>query len=335
MKYLIITDKGDYLPIALKLKREGHEVFFYVKDPHKRNIGLNLVNTVNSFTALKPDITLIDLPLSHQVSRKVGGKCFGVSEFMDFFCHNKQYFEDICRLADLSYNTQLSSDNSIEAWFNGERFVLPVFHHTYTKKLLAGDTGDTVQDGYMSVTSQAVAKFCKKYENTLGKLSDTLKNVQYSGLVRLELCGDTLCYVTTKLNIPTFLELLDVPLGKIIEQSVGGKLQYIPTHREKAVAIRISVPPFPYCPKFFWGFKLYHMNGMKLYDHNDKQMKHLWCLNVYRGDNGTMLSSGHSGDLGYVTALAGMFMSKEGGRRIKRTISNLGINNLQYRVDRC
>jgi len=332
MKYLIISEQGDYLPIAHKLQSEGKEVSLYIIDHTRRNKGKKLVPIIESYKDLTYDIVILDTPNAYNLQKRMKGEVFGYSEFTDLFSRDKNYFLDIVRLLDIPHNPDLVADNGIEGWFNGKRVVLPVLHHKYYTKMFNDNVGDDIS-GYTGVVSHALWEFDKKYKESLGKLEDTLKRYKYRGLLRLDYKGDKLVKPSDRLTSPTFFELLDMPLSALIEQTVKGELKHIKMCREKAMAVRISVPPFPYCPKFFWHWNAYKLEGQPLYDYDEGRMKHLWIQNVFRGDNGSIVASGHSGDLGFITARAGLYMSKEGSRRVLRTAKNLGIYNLQYRTD--
>lgn len=329
MNFLIISEKGDYLPIAIKLKNEGHEVDFYVQEIARRGIGENLVNVVASFKDLSPDIVILDVVKSHQTGRRFTCKVFGMSQFMDQFCYNKTYFEKVCSLLDIDYDTDLLPDRGIECWFNGDRFVLPTFHHKYYPHMMADDVGARISRGYMGVRSHIEHDFML----ILKKLEPALKKSDYRGVLRLEMNGDKACHVTNKLVIPTLFEMLDTPLSKLISMTVNGSLRYVKCNREKGnLAVKISIPPHPYCPKLFWHMPEFVLKDRALYEYSEPQLKHLWPMNVYRA-NGNMVSNGNSGDLGYVTSRG--ITVKESRRRIYRTIDNLKIEHLQYRTDIC
>lgn len=331
MKYLIISEHGDYLPIALKLHKEGHNVKFHVRQKDKRNIGKGMVPTVSNIPK-DVDITIIDTYTTTEFAEKVPGKVFVASEFTDFFCTSRDYFEDICDLLELDHDTTLFPDNCIEGWFNGDRFVLPIFFHKYYSKLLNGDLGSVVEDGYMGVVSDKKYELGELYQKTLKKLEPVLKKSGYKGIMKLEMKGEKVCRPSFRFNIPTMFEMLDMPLSYLIKDTVNGDLKYIKTGKDRAVGVRISIPPFPYCPRYFWQHGAFQIAGKKLFSPNDEQTKHMWMQNVYR-DNGTVMASGHSGDLGYVTSRASQHNLREGMKRIRRTITNLGIQDVQYRTD--
>ena len=326
MKYLILSDRGDYLPIAIKLKQEGNDVTLVIKENARKEIGKGLVDPAQSWKDVDADITILDTGQSHQTARKLNTKTFGNSQFGDVFFYRKDYFENIMGLLDIDYDTSLMPDKAIEAWFNGERFVLPVFYHQFSARFMNDDVGGIVNDGWMGVQSWTEHGL----PELLGKLEPTLKKVDYRGVFRLELKGKKVCHASNRMYVPTINELMDMPLGKAIEQTVTGKLKHIPCSRERALAVKISVAPYPYCPKFFWGHGHYNLLGKKLYDYSEPQYKHLWALNVYK-DKDNILSAGQSGDLGYVTSRG--ITLKESRRRIARTIKNLKVPALQYRSD--
>ena len=330
MKYLVISDEGDYLPIAVKLNAEGHSVKFHVRQKDKRNIGKGLVD-VTSNIPKNVDIAILDMPITHDLAEKLDCKVFTSCEFTDFFSSDKDYFEEICGLIGLACDTTLYPDNAIEGWFNGDHFVLPVFYHDYKSKMFSGDLGESVPNGHMGIVSHQEHAFSERFTKLLKKLVPILKKSGYRGLIRLDLNGDTVCRPSFRLHMPTIFEMIMSPLSQLIRETVQGDLRYIKTHRESAVAVKISIPPYPYCVKFFAEHGYYQIHGKPLFKVDASQMKHLWMLNVYR-DNGTIKSSGHSGDLGYVTSRAGVTV-KEAGRRIKRTIENLEVPDLQYRTD--
>ena len=330
MNYLIISEHGDYLPIAIKLKAEGHNVKFHVRQQDKRNIGKGMVDTVSNIPN-DVDITICDTYTTAEYAEKLDSEVFVSTSFTDFFCTSRDYFEEICSLLELDHDTSLWPNNSIEGWFNGTRFVLPIFYHTYYSTLFPGNVGSNVEDGYMGIVSDKKYELDDRFKATLKKLEPVLKKAGYRGIMRLEMNGNKVCRPSFRMNIPTLFELIDMPLSYLIKDTVNGKLGYIKTHREKAIGVRISIPPFPYCPRYFWKEGEFTFAGRPLFPFNESQAKHMWMQNVYR-DNGTVKASGHSGDLGYVTSRAGS-LTKEAVKRIKRTIRNLGVSDIQYRTD--
>ena len=330
MNYLVISETGDYLPVAMKLQAEGHNVTFHVRDKERRNIGKGIVECVSNIPK-NIDIAILDMPVTFELADKLNCRVFTSCEFTDFFTSDKEYFEEICELIGLDHDTKLYPDNAVEGWFNGDRFVLPIFYHQYKSRFMSHDLGASVPEGHMGIISSHEHTFSDKFNRLLKKMEPTLKKAGYKGLIRLDLHGDKICRPSFRLHIPTIFELISEPLSQLIKETVNGDLRYIKTYREQAVAVKISIPPYPYCPRFFWEHGHYQIAGKTLFKADEHQMKHMWMLNVYR-DNGTIKATGHSGDLGYVTSRTGVTF-KEAGRRIKRTIQNLNVPDLQYRSD--
>lgn len=146
--------------------------------------------------------------------------------------------------------------------------------------------------------------------------SDTAKNyVPYQLLSKANYQGPIQLGVSLKarLSIPHFAVLSELTLGPL-QDIIEGKPVELREDRV-AVAVRVSLPPFPYADRS-------HLETFS-WTPPDPMLDHLWLIDYSEGTAGII-----DGNLGWVSAWGEDL--REATRRIYRTIDNIPIPSLQY-----
>ena len=112
MKFLIISEGGDGVGLALRLKNEGHEAKIWIRDPGAENRGKGLVDYAESYSfgqTVIADCTgagaLLDL-YSYQEIPTLGG-----SSWADKLESDRKYSEEVFEQADIATPTSVRVDS--------------------------------------------------------------------------------------------------------------------------------------------------------------------------------------------------------------------------------
>lgn len=220
---------------------------------------------------------------------------------------------------------------STEGWFDGKKFVLP-FNHTYEeKKFMNGNLGPAI--GCAGNVVEVAKEDDWIVEKTLKKIETPLSKLNYIGPI------DINCIVkpeekeayglewTMRLGydaIWALCELFQTPVIDFLRKfTIGRELEMPLDENSSAIAVRLSIPPYPY--------KSGDLPSKGIPVMFDKEaLPHLWLSDVYKNNKG-YFSAGVDGVICAVSAKGRDV--RECKRRVYRTISNMTIPNVQYRTD--
>lgn len=311
MKLGLFSDNNRLKPIVERIRKED----YYVEDNPKGITDISLIMT---------DKSLTDYP---RLSKKMSNKfCIGDSVFSRTLLE-KEYNKTLLILNDI-YGIGKEPNAYISCWFNGVDFVYPAVISVNVNRLMEGNYGPIVDS--MGTTLCVCSSKKRAFVETLLKLKDTLRKVDYYGMFTME-CIFTKDYVKVTQLLPYFQYDLLYAFLEGIQEEIGGSLHEIAIGKKKyfkfpemcAIAVRISIPPYPYnhTPT-----KKVVLNGFC-----PANEEHLWLQNTIRDINGLVVSSGKYGVIAAVTARG--CSVRECRRRVYRTVKNLSIEDMQYRRD--
>jgi len=220
---------------------------------------------------------------------------------------------------------------STEGWFNGERFVKPLFNHTIeNKRFMEGDKG--CQTGCMgNVVWASNPDKDKIIQKVLLPLTPLLKKVEYLGPL------DVNCIITE--NDIYFLEFTsrfgydaiqaftELYKGKLFDMlwKLAIKDTSFNVWSDYSIAVRLSMPPYPQDEDCSI------LRGVQVLDIPQPARKHIMLSDVMLL-NDTETLAGVDGVIGCATA-RGQLIS-ELRKRVYRTIDNCIIHqDVQYRKD--
>ena len=303
MRFVLSYSRGRLFSIGNRLQKEGHQV----TKGHLTSNGTLLIS---------------DVPLDPV---RCNGEGIGASRFTLLLAKSKEYQESIKIVAGLhASDIPIEPSYSLGCWFNGVDFVFPVFGIVDDNYFMDRDRG------YPCVMGSTIRIFKeppKVFTDTLWKLKTCLRSANFKGFIILD-CKDSLVvgmYPHFQADsIYAILESMQEEIGRtFVDIFNGGKKNIRCCRHEYAIAVRISVPPYPYARPPFESFR----KDIKGYCEGNA--KHIWLREVDKDKDGKWKIAG--GIIGTVTARGDTI--KECRRRAYRTIGNLDIEWLQYRQD--
>ena len=305
MKFVFITDNSRLKPIVERVRNEG---YFVEMNPRRLTKSMDVVIS---------DKPLLENPFSFSI---------GDSKFSESLL-NPAYHDAILAMNNLT-KTNVPSNTYISCWFNGVDFVFPAVISINEDRFMEGNKGTIVDS--MGCTLCICSPKKKAFIDTLSKLKDLLRKVSYCGFITLKCFFDQENVKVIKIEpyfkydlLYAFLAGTQGELGKTLHEiSIGGKKEF-KFPESCAIAVRISIPPYPYSHT---KSKRVELEGVC-----PANEKHLWLQNTIRDKNGLVVSNGNYGVVATVTARG--CSVRECRRRVYRTIENLHIEDMQFRRD--
>lgn len=244
MLFSIVSQKGDALPLAKQLLKNGHTVTMYITSKEARR-KIDGICPVAKTPYLGSDaIIIFDAPgggASADALRQSGNLVLGSSEFADSIQLTPGYADTLWGMVDCA---KLPTTYDLEAWFNGEDWIVGMTNvSVIERRFLTGGLGVAVD--FVGLT----ACFFKRYrptcfKETLYKLSRFLKKVKYRGPVAIR-NGKLECGFSPAL-MHAYPLLMNTELGKLLSETAKGTLKKVSTSNDYVVAARTTLPPFPY-----------------------------------------------------------------------------------------
>jgi len=320
MRFALSYSRGRLFSIGNRIQREGHQV-------------------TKGHTTTNGTLLISDVPLD---PIRCNGEGIGVSKFTLLLAKSREYEESIKLVASLPSSivfphlpdTRKEAEFSLGCWFNGIDFVYPVFGIVDDNYFMDRNRG------YPCIMGSTVRIFReppKIFMDTLWKLKTCLRGANFRGFIMVDCAtyqdaktlkdynGIVRIYPHFRADsIYAILESMQEEVGRtLVEIFNGGKKNIRYCKYEYSIAVRISVPPYPYPRPPFESFR----KDIKGYCEGNA--KHIWLREVDRDEEGKLRVTGSI--IGAVTARGDSI--KECRRRAYRTISNLDIEWLQYRQD--
>jgi len=306
MKFVFLYDNGRLHPVAEKVRSEQYEVE-------------NNINRVTGSTS----IVITDKPFSATIYNNF---CIGGSKFSESLL-NTSYHNVILEMNNIEKST-VPSNTYISCWFNGVDFVFPAVISINEDKFMEGNKGVTVDS--MGCTLCVCGSKKRGFTETLLKFKSLLRKVSYCGFFTLSCVFKENSVQVAKIEpyfkydlLYAFLEGTQGEIGKSLHEiSIGGKKEF-KFPEMYAIAVRISIPPYPYSH-----IKTKHVVLKGVCAENEK---HIWAQNTVRDEKGQIVSDTKYGVIATVTARGASV--RECIRRVYRTVENLSIEDMQYRRD--
>lgn len=303
MRFVLSYSRGSLFPIGDRIRKEGHQVS-------------------KGYTTTNGTLLISDVPLD---PIRCGGEGIGVSRFVLLLAKSKEYEESIKLAAGLNLpNIPMEASYSIGCWFNGIDFVYPVFGIVDDTYFMDRDRGYPCN---MGSTVRIFKEPPKVFMDGMWKLKNCLRGANFRGFIILDHVGSLVVGMYPHFrtdSIYAILESMQEEVGRVlVEISNGGKKHIRYCRYKYSIAVRISVPPYPYARPPFESFR------KEIKGYCEGNARHIWLREVDKDKEGKLKVAG--GIIGAVTARGDTI--KECRRRVYRTISNLDIEWLQYRQD--
>ena len=325
MKYLIVSEKGKSLGLARRLEQEGHGVLMHIVAPASQKKGQGLASILRTprpimdsegvynlsaiewlMSTARPDITLFDSPITHVMATRMqnaGYRVLGV---------NTEVFSSPVERTPLSVN----------AFFNGTRFMAPFTLTQHYYALFNDDLGPRTPMGMTAEFIDPIHNFAKLLQETV---APTLRKTTYHGPVTayINLEGSISDYFAGFSTVDNLLfEALSGSISQLLVDCANGVDANHMTVAKNAVAVRATLPPFPYGNT---------QQTSSIFGLNEGNLKHFWPNDLAYAED-TYSTTGESNDLGYFTARGNSV--QEAKKRVYRTLHNLESPHYrQYRTD--
>jgi hypothetical protein len=244
MLFSFVSQKGDALPLAGQLLKEGHTVSMYVASTEARSRINGTCTTTKSPYLGSDAIIIFDSPgggSSADTLRRNGNLVLGSSEFSDSLQLIPGYASTLTGMAEW---TKIPKNYDIEAWFNGEDWIVGMTNVSVVdRRFLTGGLG--VEVDFVGLT----ACFFKRYrptcfKETLYKLGRFLKKVEYRGPIAIR--NGRLEGGFSSAMVHVYPLLLKTDIAKLLVGVADGTLKKVTTSSDYVIAARTTLPPFPY-----------------------------------------------------------------------------------------
>jgi len=218
---------------------------------------------------------------------------------------------------------------STEGWWNGRSWIRPWNHTFEEKRFLNGGIGPNT--GCMGNVVVVAKTKDRLVQETVGRLEPFLKRTSYRGPVDVNAIVNKdkvwALEITARFGydaIEALAEGLDEPLTDVLFETAMGVKKEMRIDSRPMIAVRVSVPPYPHAdPKE-------EDAGRPLLGVNKFTLKHIFLTDVYL-EGGQYKWAAGDGVVYKATAIGEDF--REARRRVYRTISNVTIQDMQYRTD--
>lgn len=235
-----------------------------------------------------------------------------MSTFETILNSNKSYSYNLLKLAGICIANPKDTDGlkiTVSGQWTGKDFILNHCSYVYNR-LMNRDL--SVDISYAGSILLLCNKDTKLYIHSLCKLALILQDCDYRGFINLHclLKEDTLKAVAIDTNVQ-----FTYPLKELSPDFVNVKYA-----DNFAIGVRFTVAPFPHSP----GNRHIIIEGV-----SQKNLRHLHFYDMSLLDENSCDVIGN--DLGIATA-RGLDI-RECQRRVYRTLSNLEVENIQYRTD--
>jgi hypothetical protein len=301
MRIIFLTKNKGLNSLELRVREEGYET------------------KLNPDNLIKEGIKVTDFSQFPNTDFTIGAGIFHSS--LDAPGYNKY----ISSLTTQVLKEPPSEIQHLSCWFNGIDFVYPPVLSIPYYKLMDGNLGPETPS--MGCVLERLKKEDLRFASLL-ELKPILRKVNYMGMITLE--GNANKYFQTYRILPYFQYDLLYAFYEGVQEEIGRGLHEIAQGIKRefnfpspyTIAIRISIPPYPY-PSLV-------SDEQELIGYNKNNKKHIWLQDVTQTKSGVSSNKG-SGNIATITARGKTV--RECMRRAYRTVKNLSIKNMQYRHD--
>ena len=340
MNILFISRDGDSLGLAMCTKQEGYPTTLHIDSEKAEEccVGSGLVDRTTYYkrlvrangecvganidtllTLTKPDVVIIDTLGLGKVAdylREKGVPTFGGSYWSDSLSTNREYSEEVCKRLQLP---TLAQPIVLSVLWNGSTILSP-FLLVNTSRFMTGELGKDVDScGQLLLSSQYVSAL----KPLLQSIERLLKKVKFRGLLSIHLHPtNPPHFSSTPLFLPSILEVYKGSLTDLLISVASGKKWEGMVTNDYALAVLLSIPPYPYVIDV--------RKDVVLDGYNEYNSSHIHLIDACRPIENVTNANG-DGRVGWVTARGRDV--REARKRVYSTLANLRIEEAQYRVD--
>jgi len=309
----------------MRVEQDGHNVRFTTAS----QAGQGLIKHTDPEEQWFPDCAIYDNNLQAAEADSVrahGFKVLGPTRWSSMIERDASYRKQI--ITSLGWPTEPLTTGThlyISGFFNGANYIASYASIIY-RRHMAGGAGQDL--GCTGMLGQFKGLSPKTFHTFLSPLENMLKKTSHKGCVHIHAMvdGDKFCVkeIFTSFMHPLSLLLYEntnLTASDIMLRLLDETSKPIIAVDEWAAGVQLSIPPYPHGMKE--GFDL-PIEGLVA-----GNLRHLWFADVAKFDK--EYKTGNYGLVGYCTAHGKD--EQEAIRRMYRTIGNIKIADLQYRVD--
>ena len=345
MTILFISQLGDSLGLAMRCQSEGYSTFLFTENPTLSGNGIisrpsfnrHVVNRAGDCIASNtnqllsethPDLIIIDgygLGKVADYIREQNLPVFGSSHWTDTLSTDSDYARDIMNRVEIEKWVD-ESGVKVECglFWNGLQSLFP-FIVWNEDRFLTDSLGSRIDSASNIVSS--LLPLSPLITNGIGRMERLLKKSKFRGIISLssivtrgELYG--ISFTTSTLYLSSLLELYKGSVTDLLLSIATGRKPTGELTTDYALSLLLSIPPFPSSAT---SHQETAVKGV-----SPSNLKHIYLMDVCKNGAGYE-SAGLSGRLMMVSA-RGRNVG-ECKKRVMKTISNLEIGDVQYRVD--
>jgi hypothetical protein len=348
MRFTVVSWRGEGLPIAMRLKQEGHAVALLTADYCR--VGEGLVPLVEGPTeqtdeaqtrfhgkatlsnikscSTKDTVIIFTNAGFGEIAdslAKVGYLVLGAGLFQDNLRGNANF----TKMVNSMYEVESSLDGQgvncvLEGWFNGEDFIYPLFGAIQEYAFMAGNVGPAIDCA--GATYFAFKNFRPvQFQRSLGRIKPLLKKLNYKGPISVDMCGDNVIRYIPGFRFDSmyvFMQLLQQELGSLFIDTLRGMVKQMKCSFDYGVTIRATVPPYPHATR---------EPGTAPLGRLDHWLEQGISLTGVREEGGMLYPASFNGEVcATVHTAATIKEAQAGALRAMSSILTLG---MQFRVD--
>lgn len=336
MKFVTVSVRGEGLPIAMKLQEEGHNSRFH--SVQLGRVGEGFVDTIDEkgngslekmlMRHVTKDTMVVftngDFGSVAENMQRAGYLTFGASRFHASLQGNSHYAQSLCMLYGINTVPEdASSPCVVEAWFNGEDFIYPIFGLFHEYGFMPGDVG--VATECAGVTGFAFKNYRPaKFRDFLEKLKPALRKVDYRGPISIDVIGNAVVRFVCGFRfdfVYLMLGLIEQPFGRLLVDVARGMVKGMRTNFGYGLCVRATLPPYPHGasepPPLVLGA--------------DSDLKDGLIPIGLRIEEKKLLLASHTGEAFCVRGFGPTI--KDAQAQAFNTIARLMVPNLQFRID--
>ena len=349
MNILFVSEVGECLGTAMRTQAEGHPTTLHIEDDLSSRVGDGILpkssgqkvmkmngeciaSSINSLlSTYSPDLVVFDSIGMGKVTDYVREKkvnVFGSSRWTDTLSSSSDYVSTILTRAGIDkWNGEKGVEVECGIWWNGITFLFPFIVWNETRFLTAS-LGPNI-DSSSHITS-LIPPSSALLTRGIGKIEKLLKRSKFRGILSLR-CMVTetniygISFTSSSLFLPSLLELYKGEVTDLLSSVACGQKPTGEITGDYVLSLLLSIPPFPFSYPAVNTNEEVEVRGIV-----DSNLRHLYLIDIQK-DGSRYVSGSRRGKLMRVNARGRDVV--ECKRRVMKTISNLAIDNLQYRVD--
>jgi len=347
MTLLFISRREEGLGLAMRCLSEGYSVIFYTEDEEAAFVGNSLVdkpsfckhllnqrgecvasNVNQLLSEVKPDLVIFSGQGLGKVAdyiREQKISVFSGSHWTDILSTNKEYSRDVMKRVGIE---RWKGEEGIRIecgfWWDGLKPSLP-FIVWNENRFMTNSLGPIV--GSASNIVHCFHLHSSLILESVGKMEPLLKKSKFRGILSTSVIvtKNKIYGISFTVDSPFLSSLTELYKGSLtnllLSISNGYKIEGEMT-TDYSLSLLLSIPPFPNLPSTY---KKVSIKGI-----NSSNLRHLHLFDCMRNGEG-FENAGISGKLMMVSA-----RGRDAGeckKRVMKTVSNLEIEDVQYRTD--